>query len=263
MSVGDGSRCAEAATWLRNSHIAVYAFMSVCALSGLGYVFYSAFAGEVLQAIAGVLVTMSGVTVGVLALAGVRFGALLVARTQRAEHLLARLEAVEVAMENRSAADGRPEAGPEVVQRLVGAALPNDQYPRLVRGESPTRGGTPPRPERPREHEGERQWQLAYQNGDIASCRQALERLRPVLEPRRIASMEDGLRALSRAKVEQLRESFARSVRGEDFSAALHIGAEITELYPESPLDRQFQTIRPHLLQRVARQRRAETLSAV
>ncbi|MFH0980066.1 MAG: hypothetical protein V2A79_00820 [Planctomycetota bacterium] len=204
MSEGDRGRAADAATWMRNAHIAVYSFMSVCALSGLSYVFYAAFGGQVVRAIAGAVVATGGVAVGFLALAAVRFGAMLVARTERIELLVSRLEALEQAMEVQGVAVDLARAGAGDPEKLVAASVGGDGFPRLVRPETPA----PPQPSEER---------------------------------------EERLRAMRRAKALQLREDFARLVRSRDYEGALSAGAQMVELFPESAMAREFQTLRPRL----------------
>ncbi len=251
---------------MRNAHIAVYAFMSVCALSGLCYMFYSAFAGQVFPAIAGALVAIGGVTVGCLALAAVRFGAVLVVRTERTEHLVARVEALENALEAQGVTVDLSRAGAGDPEKLVAANVPGDGFPRLVR---PEPGKPPAEPTAVSAHEDGRcsreeyHWQVAYQNGDLAACRRALDHLRELLEPERITPLEEGLRAMSRTKAVQLREDFAGMVRSRDYEAALMTGWRIAELFPDSAMAREFMTLRPRLVERTEQHKGTRPASAV
>lgn len=255
--------------WMRNAHIAVYAFMSVCALSGLCFVFYSAFVGQVLRAIGGALIAMGGITVGFLSLAAVRFGAVLVARTERIERLIARVEAVENSLETQGVPIDLSRVGTGNPEKLVAANVPRDGFPRLVRHEplKPPAGPTSALPNAgaavERRSREEHQWQLAYQNGDIAACRRTLDRLRELLEPERIVGLEEGLLAMGREKAAQLREDFGKMVRSRNYEAALMLGEQIAELFPESAMACEFQTIRPHLTERAEQQKEPQSVSAV
>ena len=285
MLVGNGSRSSEAATWMRNAHIAVCAFMGVCALSGLCFAFYSAFVGQVLHALAGALIAVGGAAVGFLALAAVRFGIMLVSRTERIEALVSRVDALEESIEGQGvpvdltrAGAGAPErlvfqeamAGSEeftsrvsagAPEKLVAANVQRDGFPRLV----------PPKPARPPEELGateageagrrsreEHQWQVGFQNGDTVACRRALDRLRGLLDPERIISMEEGLRVMTRARAMQLREEFAGMVRSRNYTAALATGQQIAELFPDSAMSREFASLRPRLTECAGRHEQSQ-----
>ena len=266
MIAGDGGCPSETATWMRNAQIAVCAFMSVCAVSGLCFAFYSGFAGEVVRALAGALVAVGGVTTGFLALAAVRFGAMLVARTERIEDLVWRIEALEKSIETQGVPVDLARTGAGDPEKLVASNVQRDGFPRLV---SP---GPAPSPERPATAEPgdaghrsreEHQWQTGFQSGDIAACRRSLDRLREVLDPERIVSMEEGLRAMGRARATQLREEFAGMVRSRNYAAALTTGEQIAELFPDSAMARDFASLRPRLTECARRRRSARPPSAV
>ncbi len=266
MAETDCSGSSEAATWMRNAHVAVYAFMSVCALSGLCYMFHSAFAGQVFPAVAGALVAIGGVTLGCLALVAVRFGAVLVARTERIEHLVTRVEALESALEVQGVTVDLLQTGAGDPEKLVAANVPDDGFPRLARPEPanpPAQPTTVSSDDAGRCSREEHQWQVAYQSGDIATCRRVLHHLRQLLKPERITSLEEGLRAMSRTKAVQLREDFASRVRSRNYAAALTTGEQIAELFPGSALACEFKTLRPRLLERVEQRKGTQPASAV
>ena len=234
---------------MRNAHIAVYAFMSVCSLSGLSYVFYSAFGGDVLRATAVALFTIGGVTAGFLALAAVRLGTTILNRTALIEELVVRIDALEQAIESNDGLVDVADSEGADPHRLVAADVSRDAYPRLVADETCTQPA-----EEPAVAESatacsreEHQWQMAYQNGDLVACQRTLKHLRGALEPGRIAALEAGLEAMSRAKAQQFREDFARLVRSGNYNAALIAGERIVEVFPDSDMAREFEALRPHL----------------
>lgn len=256
----------EAATWMRNAHIAVYAFMCVCGLCGLCYMFFCAFLGQAFHAIVGAIVAIGGMTIGFMALAAVRIGAVLVTRIERIEVLASRLEEVESAPQSESVTVDLARVGDGDAENLVAANLQHDSFPRLVPSESDT---LPEEPAAASPGEAvhclpqENQWQVAYQSGDIAGCRRALVSLREVLAPERIASMEEGLRAMSRARALQLRQDFARQVRSRYYASALITGKQITELFPDSVMARDFESLCPRLIECASQRKKSHPVSAV
>lgn len=266
MGAGDGSRLSEAARWMRNAHLAVCAFMGVCVLCGLGYLFYCAFLGQAFRAILGAIVAIGGVAAGFLALAIVRLGTLLVANREQTDLLASRMEGLENLLHAERVVVDLARADAGRAEELLAADLRCDGFPRLVPAESDTpckeaasasTGATVPGG--PLEH----QWQAAFQSGNLGTCRQVLASLREVLDPERIASLEDGLHTLSRAKVLQLRQDFAGQVRSRDFASALITGKQITELFPDSDMAREFGELCPQLIERADRRKKSPAVSAV
>ena len=249
------TRSQPAAVWLRNAQIAVYAFMGVVAVTGLCYLFYSAFVGHAFGALLGGICAIGGVTFGCLALAAVRFGDMILARNRGHESLQARIEALEAAFDAQGVPVDLSRVGSHDTEHLVAGNLNPDVFPRLVKSSaepieeaSDQASPTIKRPEAPSSIE--LQWQAAYQNGDVAGCRQALLSLREDLDPDQAARMEEGLQAMAAARSAQLREDFARLVRLRNYEAALLTGDAIAQLFPESAMARQFQELRPHLRRR-------------
>lgn len=243
------SRTHPASAWLRNAQIAVYAFMGVAAVSGLSYVFYSAFMGNALGAVLGAISAIGGVTLSFLALAAVRFGEIVLARGRHVDALLARLEALEAAFEAQGVPVDLARIGAAEADQLVAANLDRDVFPRLVKS-APAE--TQPSGAQPVEVPSllELQWQSAYQNGDVAACRRVLQALREFLDAPQLERMEEGLRAMSLAKSAQLRDDFARLVRLRNYDAALLTGDEIARAFPDTAMAREFNDLRPHLIRR-------------
>ncbi len=250
MRAGDGGGSFEVAGWVRNARVAAYVFMSVSALSGLAYLFYSACVGQVFRAIAGACIALGGVAVGSWALAAARLGTLLAARLEGNESFASRVEALENALQKQGVLVDLMPVSASDPQKLVAANLQRDGFPRLVRPgpiEPPTKPTPPPPQTVERPVPEEQRWQAADQNADLAACRRTLETLRGVLDPERITSLEEGLRAMSRAKAARLREGFAAMVRARNYAGALAVGEQIATLFPDSAMARQFATLRPRL----------------
>ena len=251
---------------MRNAHVAVWAFMSVCGLCGLCYMFFCAFLGQAFHAIVGAVVAMGGVTLGFVVLAAIRFGAVLVTSGKQIEGLAWRLEELESLLKSESATVDLAHLGDGDAEKLLAANVHRDSFPRLVPPESdtsPEKHAAASAREPVRCLPQEYQWQAAYESGDIAGCRRALVALREVLDSQRIGSMEERLRALSCARALQLRQDFARQVRSQHYASALITGKQITELFPDSAMAREFATIRARLIERASKRRKSQTVSAV
>lgn len=257
MVVHGHDRTGDAAAWLRRADIAVHAFLYVSALAGLGFVLYAASAGEGLAALGGGLVTLAGVIVGLIGLTLVRCGVALLARTDRIEHLLLTLEAMESTRASHDELVNIARGAGGNAESLVAANVPADGFPRLAGVDLPEGPGEAPEPATAHTHgcsDQERQWQRAIEAGDVIGCRKALATLRAVLVPERVASLEQALATLSRTQAVQLREDFAERVRSQDYAGALTTGDRLATLFPDSGLARDFEAVRPRLVECSARQ---------
>ncbi len=179
--------------------------------------------------------------------------------------------------------DGFDEAVPTTPDPadLVGAVLPTSQYPRIlsdgfdeatrnaIRGASTDdvekangssasrKTDTDSRVGRSEtgngsldEVGGEARFLAALAAGDLPRCRWLWLDLMQTMSQKRLETLQPRYDAFIEDCARDLRDSFAESVRIGDFTTALSKGDEIVELFPESRMAADFQSLRSHLERR-------------
>ncbi len=95
-----------------------------------------------------------------------------------------------------------------------------------------------------------RVWKVAMREGDLAACREVWSTLVDTADLDFVAQMNSQLEELSMKTERSLRATFVQSVRRGDYNGALAIGEQITRLFPDQTIAREFQEIEPHLRRR-------------
>lgn len=93
-------------------------------------------------------------------------------------------------------------------------------------------------------------WSTAMRNGDLATCRSVYAALVDLAETDTVADMAASLDALALRHERRIRRRFTECVQAKQFSEALAMGAEIGTLFPNHPLNDEFERLRPILERR-------------
>lgn len=94
-------------------------------------------------------------------------------------------------------------------------------------------------------------WNDSLAKGDVASCREALAVLRPLVDAETADSLIGKLDALAHRREQSWRVAFAKHVRGLDYRAALAVGEEMVKHLPGQSVAQDFERLRPLLLDRL------------
>jgi|GEM_PF-6661502 len=164
---------------------------------------------------------------------------------------------------------------------LVAATVNRDSYPRLVEqmtkpagglepdvpetapgdAESATRkiqrssDGNPVTDELPRDvaHLNlYRQWRMAVRRGDVGECRKILSAWRDVAAEQFVARRTAEFNVLVGQTSRKLRDLFSHCLQQGRYVEALEVGDRILRQLPSSRIARDFQTIKPHLQRRAS-----------
>lgn len=152
---------------------------------------------------------------------------------------------------------------------LVAATLNRLRFPRLLHAmeDSPPESGAIA-PEQddlplaviPAEQSGEvptvrdlmHEWHDALRRRDLPCCRQLYALLVDVAPYDMVAPLPALLKTLSSQVQKTLRREFAGHVRRRRYADALTTGEQLEQLFPDSPVAREFERIRPYLSRRVS-----------
>lgn len=93
-------------------------------------------------------------------------------------------------------------------------------------------------------------WSTAMRNGDLATCRSVFAALVDLAESDTVADMSASLDALALRHERRIRRRFTEFVQAKQYSDALAMGAEIGTLFPNHPLNDEFERLRPILERR-------------
>lgn len=96
-----------------------------------------------------------------------------------------------------------------------------------------------------------REWELARRANDLRTCRRLYAAFVDAWEPATAVAYRTELEALSVRVEEKLREAFRHHIHEADYAAAIEVGDEICELFPEFPIAAEYERIRPYLARRV------------
>ncbi|MEK6677272.1 MAG: hypothetical protein AABZ47_16675 [Planctomycetota bacterium] len=97
----------------------------------------------------------------------------------------------------------------------------------------------------------ERLWKLARRDGNLAACRSVYSVLLDTLDEQALETYERELNEVGDRVERSLRTSFARHVREQDYDAAVSVGRQLAELFPEAAVTEEFRRIEPLLLRRI------------
>jgi len=97
-----------------------------------------------------------------------------------------------------------------------------------------------------------RVWGAAMRSGDLPTCRRVYAALVDVADENAVSDMSNALQALSDRHEQRLRRAFGKQVREADYVAALRVGDEIFQMFPQHPLSDEFHRIKPILERKAA-----------
>jgi hypothetical protein len=98
-----------------------------------------------------------------------------------------------------------------------------------------------------------RQWKVAIRDADLLACRAVYSALVDTAGPEQIAPLRDQLDAVCTHVAKELRHRFTGCIRERDFAGALAVGEQIGRNLPDHPIAREFDRIRPVLVDLAAR----------
>jgi hypothetical protein len=96
-----------------------------------------------------------------------------------------------------------------------------------------------------------REWKVAVREEDLRACRRLHAALVDTVDPEQAARLTETLNHIATHTEQQLRTAFVEAVRSRRFSAALEVGEEIRQLFPESPAAADFRRLQPALRRRL------------
>ncbi len=216
--------------WLQHASAAIYVFFGSFALLGLGYVWYAASGGQVLNALIGAGIAFGAIGMGIAMHCIVQLAGVVAAGQRILEDLCKRADAMETMLEATGGLTNLSALGAGDPSVLTAGHVDTSGFPRLMPDSA------------------------AHASGLVGDARFAVEQPLQVAVNRTAVAVSDHDDAPAESmSSDQLRRVFRDSVYSGDYDSALEVGAAILDEYPASEMATQFRRLRPILENRLPR----------
>jgi len=218
--------------WLHRASAAIYVFFGSFALLGLGYVWYAASGGEVLNALIGAGVAFGAIGMGVAMHCVVQLAGVVAAGQRVLDDLCKRSDAMENVVEATGGLTNLSAFGAGDPSTLAAGRVDTSGFPRLMTQPS------------------------LNTSDSVGSTHFAVdEPQRASVSTTAAATIDADVASAESLSSEQLRRAFRDSVYSCDYGSALEVGTAILHGYPTSEMADQFRQLRPILENRLPQAR--------
>lgn len=245
-------------------------------LFGLALSARSAFRGDILSALLGLLIVTGALGAAWVLISALHLGVRMSAMRNQFRDVFTRLDRIEkhlagLTTTSESTASFQQSQSapppPPIPEELIAAIFDEPSYPRLALAEDTSEppeepavdrasaeSSTSPAPIRfaddgsanyGRNLAGE--WRNAIESGDVSACRALLAEFESQLSGDALEHYREEFLELLNGEEDRLRADFSTCVKRRDFDGALRVGAEIVARLPDSGIAADFLKLRPRL----------------